>query len=464
MPLSFSYDEGSSTGSGRLGKFSHDSFIIKKICNKNGINQLVAAVADDSGQFPGGTYASDIAIEMVTDFFASDFFSEMKGAGEDPVLEELIKDLFKRINTAVYSRGVNEGQMVRLSLTAIFMVEDKLYAGHVGTNRMLKILSDSNNQLTQDQSWFSRAIKRGMKVDEAFQRDAMGIKVPTLGLESSVECQFILEILKIDDCIAIFTDGISEFISNQEVQVIINSVGNIPDACKRLVSISEERGLRDNATIVAFSVKQKEESPKKSFEKIVEKGKGQQKFLSCSTVYYFILIVLLLSFGVSAYVGVKFFKKTLDNLQLAGGSKRRIPSRSPVFQAGEKAYLVKDKDTIDLNIFKLNGKTLDKIEDKFEVSGDYNNLEILPIMDKNTFTLSIKINSRSSYQVYEGSSRNRIQLFEDNLKVFLTKGAYATFRPDEAEGVLTLEVSGLASPVMISFEKQNMIIKVSKDL
>ncbi len=90
-------------------------------------------------------------------------------------------------------------------------------------------------------------------------------------------------------------------------------------------------------------------------------------------------------------------------------------------------------------------------------------MEILPeLEDKELFSITINLNSKNYYDVYEGSTRNIIRLYEDNTKIFLTKGAVAKIYPEVSLGVSSIKVEGLVSPVEISFQKQNIIVKVEK--
>ena len=77
--------------------------------------------------------------------------------------------------------------------------------------------------------------------------------------------------------------------------------------------------------------------------------------------------------------------------------------------------------------------------------------------------MSIKINAKDFYRVFENSSRNNVQIYKDDAYIYLTKGSVATINPDEAQGIAEILVTGLGSPLKISFEKQNMIFKINYD-
>lgn len=464
MSAIFNYNTGESSGSGKLGKLTRDARLLKKTKNRHGVIRIVAAVASDSGAFPDGNFPSEIAVNMVSEFFMTDVFEKMKTSDRNLQVEKSLKDLFARINTLIYSRGIQQGQHVKLSLSVVIAVEDSLYSCHVGTGKIVKFGSRGISILSSSGPHFSQAVKEGMTVDQALKTTFEGEKAEVMGVAGTVSPRFVMEDIKPGEKIALFSKGIDDFIPDEEIKVIFNSVDTLKGACHRLVSISKQRGLRDNATIVVFSLKTGDDDTGKPLDEIVEEPAEKKSGCSCSGVYLMILTLLLVIMVVGSYVGYRHAKKLSQNLYKATSAPTESPEPVGLGQPGlGRFFLVKDPKTMELNFFRLNGKKLDLDQGRYEIFDAHNVLELLPILEKGTYTLTIKMNSKNYYQVFEGSSRNVIQLYEDNVKVHLTRGSVASVYPDESTGITSLVIEGLGSPVKISFQKQNLVIKATPE-
>jgi hypothetical protein len=127
--------------------------------------------------------------------------------------------------------------------------------------------------------------------------------------------------------------------------------------------------------------------------------------------------------------------------------------------------VVLDKECMPLNIFRINGDKMDPAQLKYEITKDLNELELFPAMNKGSFNLSMKVATRESFQVLEGSSRNSILITGDKIEIHLTKGAYATIKPDGGggTGIALITMTGMGSPIIITYTKENMILKADKD-
>ncbi len=291
MGLQIFFKEGSFQGQGKLGKFSKDSLIITKKKNKFGVECILAAVADDSGPFPDGSHASEIAINMLSEFFNSPLFTNLKSSEQNPQIEERFRDLFHRINHLVYMRGLQDGQLVKLSVSAVISVEDQMYICHIGTGSILKIEGKKAHRLVG--GWNAEPILQKESLNKIFT------SVPNvMGLGEKINPEFVMSVLNPSDTVVIFTDGIGEFIPDEEIKVIFNSVDTLQGACNRLVSISKERGLKDNASIVAFSMEKGKADTSKEIGDIVDE-EHKKRGCSCSALYIgivsFLLIVRVIS-------------------------------------------------------------------------------------------------------------------------------------------------------------------------
>lgn len=460
------FETGSAVSRGKINQFAHDARVVKTHVTKKGKSLLLAAIADDSAPFINSDHPSEIAVSIITDIFTSKIISQIDAISDYNGMEQDLKDIFNLVNTSLYTRAQSEGVQTRTSVAMILVIDDQMLIGNIGENRIIRIREDEVIPLAGGSSWFSQATKvRGMTVREALSSSQI-MDAGALGVEPRVECDFQVVNLGVTDQVLMYSDGVAEFISDQEIQVIVKSVENIPGACMRLTEISLERGLKDSASVVFFKLISSEEAYKKSIEEIKDK-KEEKKPGGCSIIYYIILFSLLFIIGVAAYVGYKHAGKLMKNMLRPPSSPTptaTAPGEDPApDMPSGKTFLVLEKDSMPLNFFRLNKKKLDAAEERYEITGEHNELELMPVTSKGTYNVQLAMNAKDSFLVFEGATRNMIRIYEDNLQVHLTKGAYVKMTPQVEGGVSRLQVSGMASPIIIYFAKDNLIIKIDKD-
>lgn len=477
MSTSIRFTKGSSRSEGRPDKGPGNDTVFKVIKNKAGEKILMAAVAEDEGPYPGKSRASTMAVEMAGEFIKSEIMLNLKKEDGDSAVKEGVSSLFNRINTVIYSQGVKESDKVKLSLLMAVVFNSKLFVGHIGTGKIIQIHEGSAIQLTEDYSWIQQAIRRGDFSRDSAMQTPNDEAVPMLGVEGSVEVQVNSFELEPGDGVALISHGISEYVPNHEIAVVLRSTGSLTNACERLISIAGDRGRNDSCAIVTFAMEPvddgkvvnkeaaREEDAVEVDESLAEEPKKEEKKgCGCSGFYMFLLVFILSVMAVGGLVGYKHAKKLIANLTKPGKSpappKKGVDHR--LIETG-RFYLIKEEETARLNFFRLNGRKLRNKDNQFELFDAHNRLDILPVMDHGTYTAAFKLNSKNFYEVYEGSSRNKINIFEDRVSIFLTKGAKAILRPDEIRGVTSIEVHKMGSPLRVNFSRQNLIFKVTKD-
>lgn len=456
------YNGSSSTESGKAGKFSRDASAFKKTTNKKGKQILMAVVADDSQPFANGEHPGEIAVNITKDFFATEVFMEIKSEKDYSGVESAIKGLMNFINTTIYTRAQREGIRIGVSMSAVFVVEETMYVAHVGSGRVLRIRGNEITQFTKEQSWFSMAMKeRGMTVTEALSSSGVE-ETRLLGEEPAIQFDLRIDNLKTDDVVVLCTDGISEFIPNQEIKVILDSMDNLDTACSRLTTISKERGLKDHSTIIIFKYYESREAHKKSVGEIIEKE--EEKKGGCSTIYYFLLFFLLFIIVTALYLGYRSAEKIKYHVL------KPTKTKTPIKHVAEEpeiptatTYIELEDNGMPISIFRLNKLKIDPKKQHYEITGERNEMEVLPKFHKGTFNITITTNPKDSYKIFDGNTRNTIRIYEDNTKVYITRGCVVTFRPEVEGGVSKIQLSGLGSPVYIHFGKESFRIKLDKD-
>ncbi|MCD4782198.1 MAG: serine/threonine-protein phosphatase [Candidatus Eremiobacteraeota bacterium] len=454
--------ESSSTESGKVVNFSHDASAFENIKNKKDKQLLMAVVADGSQSFADGEHPAEIAVSIVENFFSTKIFKKIRSKRDYPRVERGISDIINLINTTIYTRAQEEGIRGSVSMSAVFVVEETMFIAHVGSGRTLRIRKDEITQLTKGQSWFSMAMKeRGMTVAEALSSSGTA-ETKLLGEEPTIQFNIKTDNLKPDDVVVLCTDGISEFIPNQEIKVIIDSTDNLDTACNRLTTISKDRGLKDHSTIIIIRYFEEQKAHKKSVDEIVKKE--EEKKGGCGTIYYFLLFFLLFIICTALYLGYRSAEKIKYHVLKP---TKTITTREPVIIESKiptaTTYMELEENGMPLSIFRMNKLKLDPVKLHYEIINEHNEVEVLPKFYKGTFNLTITTNPKESYKIIDDSNRNTIRIYENNIKIYTTRGCVVSFFPEVKGGVSKIQLSELGSPVSIHFGKESFRMKLDKD-
>ncbi|MFP4498720.1 MAG: hypothetical protein ACLFQV_10955 [Vulcanimicrobiota bacterium] len=471
MAVKFSYTGSSSSTGGRLSKFTGCKQLFKKAKNSKGIHRALAVVAVDDGPFTDEKYASNLAVDMLAEFFNSDYFQEMKKVDDDEVVKSQISEMLSRINRFVYSYGIQQEYQPKLELAAVFALEKKFYSVSFGGISIIEFNSEKVTELTTPGGWFSGSLKeRGLTSEKLKDHLKAGLDkregVVYLGQAQDIKVPVRNGELQVANYMAVLNDGVSQFIPNEEVKLITISEDTVSEACHRLVSMAKERGVKGNAAISIFTLIRGEDADAdQSVEETIGTREKKKKGCSCNAVYSVIVFLLLVGMLAAAYIGFLSARKTADNLekQRTGADGIQLNTNVPLDASGSHYYVLLDPESARLSFLRLNGRKLDQSQERFDITEEVNRLELQPLMDKGTYTLSIKADSRQFYKVYESNRRNLVQIDKDGVEIFLTKGSVTSIYPDDMEGVAEVKLEGLGSPTRITFHQENLMIYVKTD-
>ncbi len=213
-----------------------------------GAEEQLFIVADGMGGHERGREASTTAVEVVQ----RTYFAQAGGGG--PVLRRLERAV-QRANAQVHEQAANGRVKMGTTCTALALAEGRLFLAHVGDSRAYRIRNAHLEPLTQDHT-LAEDLRREhvLTDDEARTHPRRHVLTRALGIDP---------ILQVDlreggagragDRFLLCTDGLAEVPEGE----LLNAVKSHPpqQACEALVQQANERGGRDNVTvlIVAFA-------------------------------------------------------------------------------------------------------------------------------------------------------------------------------------------------------------------
>ena len=240
-------------GSKRSG--NEDAFFVDN-------QQQLYVVADGMGGHQAGEVASDIVVNTL-----QDYMNRVGGDGRDEALavhdETLSQDANRLLsgihlaNQAVYEVSTSKDayQGMGTTVSAVFISADTIIAANVGDSPIY-LIHDDNIELI---SVLHTVIAEQEAIDpegaEQLGGEFRHMLTRAIGVEKEVQAD-VTEIQAFKgDILVISSDGLSDKVSPQEIQAIVEK--KKPDAaCRSLVDLANERGGDDNITVIILKIKE----------------------------------------------------------------------------------------------------------------------------------------------------------------------------------------------------------------
>jgi len=200
-------------------------------------------VADGMGGHEGGEIASGIAVEMVRQTWSS-------GTG-DPA--DLLIAALNNAHSAIqdYAREHPELAGMGTTCTAVAVIGDLLYYGHVGDSRLYLIRAGAIRRVTHDHSLVQRLVDSGaISEEEAAEHPDRNVLVSALGMRGAVSVDVPDGGVPLEpgDTLLVCTDGLHGLVSDAELLDVVTRCAP-RQACQELVQLARDRGGPDNITL-----------------------------------------------------------------------------------------------------------------------------------------------------------------------------------------------------------------------
>ena len=210
-------------------------------------------VADGMGGHAGGEQASRIATQEITAFLVSHWDTP------EPTAKLLEKSLWEA-NQAIIQDQQQHPERADMGTTivaVVFRSPDSPWCAHVGDSRLYRFRDSQLQQVTEDHTWVSRAIKLGdITVEEARSHPYRHILSRCLGREDLHQVDLQPLEVKSGDRLLLCSDGLTEELSNQNIAEHLRNSPILEKATVSLTEAAKEQGGHDNITIVMVSLEE----------------------------------------------------------------------------------------------------------------------------------------------------------------------------------------------------------------
>ncbi len=137
------------------------------------------------------------------------------------------------------------------TVVTLYFLDDTAIIGHVGDSRVYRHRNGELTQLTEDHSLINDYVKmKRMTAEEAGQSSIKNVVVRALGMKESVKVDIITEQPRVGDTYLMCTDGLTDMLTDDQLEHIVRTSPDLDSAVKRLIDGANEEGGVDNITVV----------------------------------------------------------------------------------------------------------------------------------------------------------------------------------------------------------------------
>ncbi len=204
----------------------------------------------------GGHSAGEIAAQETVDKYAQLVMENQKTLTSINA-KDFLKDTIKEINHSVFRLAKADRELRGMGTTICcgLFVDDQLFYAHVGDSRIYRFRNHKIKQLTDDHSLVQELIELGeLNKRQALEFNQRNIITKAVGTEPHVVPSISSCDIKSGDIILMCSDGLSDLLSNKEIEKILNLSTDIEHKTELFVQSANRRGGLDNITVILLEV------------------------------------------------------------------------------------------------------------------------------------------------------------------------------------------------------------------
>lgn len=204
------------------------------------------AVADGLGGYERGEFASQLAVEATVQALFSSTEANIS-------LAQQLRMAVEAAHRAVCQQHLemSPGSRMGSTLTAMHVGQGMLTIAQVGDSRAYMFSEGRLTLLTEDQTIVHMLHKKGLLTDEeALNHPDRHVVLQALGQGNGVAPAIQRLPCKADDCLLLCTDGLSSYVSHEQIEEILKTEHQENVRCQRLIQAANAAGGADNVTVL----------------------------------------------------------------------------------------------------------------------------------------------------------------------------------------------------------------------
>lgn len=221
---------------------------------------VVLAVSDGMGGALAGEVASKMAVESVSRrFIDQDPDETIAPENYNDALVSTLYDATVQANNLIHSQGRTDPQYSGMgaTFTAVGITPREIDLVQVGDSRVYLFRGDQIYQVTKDQSLVQQLIDaQQILPEEAETHSLKNVILQALGAQPEIYPVAARFEPRQNDILLLCSDGLSNEISSGDMQRIVTSnLEHLEKAAAQLVELANERGGKDNITVILARIR-----------------------------------------------------------------------------------------------------------------------------------------------------------------------------------------------------------------
>ncbi len=228
---------------GRIRPNNEDSYLIREDLG-------LFVLADGMGGAAAGEVASQIFVKTAEEVFLS---GHMKGAKYPELIKEAFQKAHLRIKEDTQRYPEHHGMGCTGEILAFEGAEYHL--GHLGDSRTYLFYQEGLKQLTKDHTLVQEQVDMGLiSKEEARTHKLRHVLSRAVGYEEHLQIDLLDGQLKPGSLFLMCSDGLTDELSDDEIQKILSQGSGLENLAARLVNEAKEKGGRDNITVILVRI------------------------------------------------------------------------------------------------------------------------------------------------------------------------------------------------------------------
>jgi protein phosphatase len=224
------------TDRGRRRRRNEDAYLVLE-------QESVYVIADGMGGHAGGDVASNLAVETIKAAFDSSVFPGTPHTTVPRRASELVLAI-QAANAAIYARACAEPTLEGMGTTVVSARfspnKQRMYVGHVGDSRCYRLRGTELRQMTTDHTMES----------EGYVGPHAGNLTRSVGIAPKLRVDLIIAKPLPGDVYVLCSDGLSKMLTDDQIREALVKVPEPQRAVTALIDAANERGGRDNVTVI----------------------------------------------------------------------------------------------------------------------------------------------------------------------------------------------------------------------
>lgn len=209
-------------------------------------------LADGMGGHAGGEEASRIAIEVIKEFLEEHWEAPIESY-------DLLEKAIYQANEGILDDQKLHPERADMGTTLVVMIfrNQETWRAHVGDSRLYRYHDGHLEQITDDHTWISQAIRAGeISSEDAKFHPWRHVLSQCLGRKDLLEGIDIelIENIKSGDYFLLCSDGLTEEVADQVISECLQEKDNLEKIAQNLVQTAKDNGGSDNITVVLIAV------------------------------------------------------------------------------------------------------------------------------------------------------------------------------------------------------------------